>query len=64
MLDTSSITKIEDLQDESQIDLLSVRQLKRILLQNCIDYHGCVEKQELMDRVHRLWQEKAEQKGG
>ena len=63
MLDTSGITKIEDLQDESQIDLLTVRQLKRILQQNCIDYRGCVEKNELMERVHRLWLDKADQKG-
>ena len=63
ILDTSSICKIEDLNDESQIDLLTVRQLKRILLQNCIDYRGCVEKYELLDRVHRLWHERVDQKG-
>ena len=63
VLDTSGITKIEELSDESQIDLLSVRQLKTILQRNCIDYRGCVEKTELMERVHRLYQERADQKG-
>jgi hypothetical protein len=62
VLDTSGITKIEELSDESQIDLLSVRQLKTILQRNCIDYRGCVEKTELMERVHRLYQERADQK--
>ena len=64
VLDTSSINTVEELRDESQIDLLSVRQLKTILRRNCIDYHGCVEKSELIERVHRLYQEKLDQKGG
>jgi hypothetical protein len=62
VLDTSGIGSIEELSDESQIDLLSVRQLKTILQRNCIDYRGCVEKSELMERVHRLYQDKLEQK--
>ena len=63
VLDTSGIGSIEELSDESQIDLLSVRQLKTILQRNCIDYRGCVEKSELMERVHRLYQDKLKQKG-
>ena len=63
MLDTSGITTIEELSNESQIDALTVRQLKMILQRNCIDYHGCVEKTELMERVHRLYQDRLEQKG-
>jgi hypothetical protein len=62
VLDTSGIGSIDELSDESQIDLLSVRQLKTILQSNCIDYRGCVEKSELMERVHRLYQDKLEQK--
>lgn len=54
---------MEDLRDESQIDLLSVRQLKIILQRNCIDYRGCVEKPELVERVHRLYREKEDHKG-
>ena len=63
VLDTSGISSVEELSDESQIDLLSVRQLKIILRKNCIDYHGCVEKAELIERVHRLYREKLDQKG-
>ena len=63
VLDTSGISSVEELSDESQIDLLSVRQLKIILRKNCIDYHGCVEKAELVERVHRLYREKLDQKG-
>ena len=64
VLDTSGISRVEELSHESQIDLLSVRQLKVILQSNCIDYRGCVEKSELMERVHRLYQDKLDQKGG
>ncbi|ELU04050.1 hypothetical protein CAPTEDRAFT_126689 [Capitella teleta] len=37
------------------IEELSVRQLKEILATNFVDYKGCVEKWELMERVKRLW---------
>ena len=63
MLDSTVITTIEQLSSESQIDTLSVRQLKVILQKNCIDYRGCVEKTELMERVHRLYQDRVDQKG-
>lgn len=41
---------MEDLND------LSVKQLKEILMLNRVDYKGCCEKTELLDRVQRLWQ--------
>ena len=43
--------------------MLGVRQLKIILQRNCIDYRGCVEKTELMDRVKRLWLARKKEKG-
>ena len=52
-----------DLDSESQIDELSIKQLKVILKKNCIDFKGCVEKQELTDRVKRLWLAKIKEKG-
>ena len=52
-----------DLQHESQLKELSIKQLKIILQRNCIDYKGCIEKQELLDRVLRLWHARQEEKG-
>ena len=52
-----------DLEEERQISELSVKQLKIILTRNCLDYKDCVEKQELMDRVKRLWQAREKAKG-
>ncbi|KAJ8312451.1 hypothetical protein KUTeg_009824 [Tegillarca granosa] len=49
--------KIDDVKEIDQIDSLSVQQLKEILVTNFVDYKGCVEKYELMDRVRRLWRE-------
>lgn len=46
---------IEDISSLSEINSLSVRDLKKILLINCIDYKGCFEKSELIERVKRLW---------
>lgn len=37
--------------------MLSVKQLKEILMLNRVDFKGCCEKQELKERVERLWQD-------
>ena len=46
---------LDHLRDVGDIEDLSVRQLKEILATNFVDYKGCCEKWELMDRVKRLW---------
>ncbi|XP_028276057.1 E3 ubiquitin-protein ligase rififylin-like [Parambassis ranga] len=47
----SDLTCVED------IEALSVRQLKEILARNFVNYKGCCEKWELMERVSRLYQD-------
>jgi hypothetical protein len=37
-----------------------VKQLKELLSLNRVDYRGCCEKPELMERVTRLWQENSQ----
>lgn len=37
------------------LDELSVKQLKEILMLNRVDFKGCCEKSELLERVQRLW---------
>ncbi|XP_035010008.1 E3 ubiquitin-protein ligase rififylin [Hippoglossus stenolepis] len=48
---------LSDLSCEDDIEVLSVRQLKEILARNFVDYKGCCEKWELMERVSRLYQD-------
>ncbi|XP_067864066.1 E3 ubiquitin-protein ligase rififylin-like isoform X3 [Heptranchias perlo] len=47
----SDLTRVED------IEALTVRQLKEILARNFVNYKGCCEKWELMERVTRLYNE-------
>uniref|UniRef100_A0A3B5M234 RING-type E3 ubiquitin transferase n=1 Tax=Xiphophorus couchianus TaxID=32473 RepID=A0A3B5M234_9TELE len=48
---------LSDLKSVDDIEDLSVRQLKEILARNFVDYKGCCEKWELMERVTRLYQD-------
>ncbi|KAF1393457.1 hypothetical protein PFLUV_G00015930 [Perca fluviatilis] len=50
----ASLSDLSGLQD---IEALSVRQLKEILARNFVNYKGCCEKWELMERVRRLYQD-------
>lgn len=54
---------LNDLESVSQIEELGVKQLKVVLRRNCIDFKGCVEKQELTERVKRLWVARQKEKG-
>jgi len=46
---------LADIESRDEIDALTVRQLKVILVNNYVDYKGCCEKQELVERVFELW---------
>ncbi|KAK5928839.1 hypothetical protein CgunFtcFv8_010123 [Champsocephalus gunnari] len=48
---------LSDLSSVDDIEALSVRQLKEILARNFVNYKGCCEKWELMERVVRLYQD-------
>ncbi|KAK7088810.1 E3 ubiquitin-protein ligase RNF34-like isoform X2 [Littorina saxatilis] len=48
---------IDDLETADSAENMTVRQLKEILVNNFVDYHGCCEKHELVERVKRLWVE-------
>ncbi|XP_030593627.1 E3 ubiquitin-protein ligase RNF34a isoform X3 [Archocentrus centrarchus] len=53
----ASLSDISSLRD---IECLSVRQLKEILARNFVNYSGCCEKWELVERVSRLYRETEE----
>ncbi|XP_065663214.1 E3 ubiquitin-protein ligase RNF34 isoform X2 [Hydra vulgaris] len=46
---------MDDIKDENEINNLSVIELKQVLKANFIDYRGCCEKKELMDKVIMLY---------
>jgi hypothetical protein len=46
---------LADIRSRQDIDTLSIRHLKDILVNNYVDYKGCCERQELVDRVVLLW---------
>ncbi|XP_053333979.1 E3 ubiquitin-protein ligase rififylin isoform X1 [Clarias gariepinus] len=46
---------LSDLSSVDDIEGLTVRQLKEILARNFVNYQGCCEKWELMERVTRLF---------
>ncbi|KAJ8402241.1 hypothetical protein AAFF_G00371060 [Aldrovandia affinis] len=46
---------LSDLSGVGDIEALGVRQLKEILARNFVNYKGCCEKWELMERVTRLY---------
>lgn len=49
------LLKLSDFTSEEQLNELSVKQLKQLLTLNRVDYKGCVEKGELLERVIMLW---------
>lgn len=53
----SDKVQLSDIKEASELEYLSVKQLKNLLSTNRVDYKGCLERQELLNRVSRLWQE-------
>ncbi|XP_031351524.1 E3 ubiquitin-protein ligase rififylin [Photinus pyralis] len=47
--------KLSDFNSIEQLNELSIKQLKELLTLNRVDFKGCVEKSELLDRAQRLW---------
>ncbi|WAR03791.1 RNF34-like protein [Mya arenaria] len=50
-------TQLDQIQSEEEIDSLNNRALKRLLVNNFVDFKGCRERSELLQRVKRLWNE-------
>ena len=49
--------QLDDVKSEEEIDSLDIKSLKRLLLNNFVDYKGCKEKWELQERLRRLWRD-------
>lgn len=53
--DPNQRVDLTDINSRADFDLLTVKQLKEILALNRVDFKGCCEKNELKERVIRLW---------
>jgi hypothetical protein len=53
---------LSDLNSENDIDNLNIKQIKEILASNFVEYKGCCEKNELIDKVKRLFRSDRENK--
>lgn len=47
---------LNDIHSDDELEAMSVKQLKEILMLNRVDFRGCCEKNELKERVKRLWE--------
>lgn len=56
--------QLSDIKQASELEYLNVKQLKNLLSTNRVDYKGCIERQELLNRVSRLWQEYKQSRQG
>ncbi|XP_051172901.1 E3 ubiquitin-protein ligase RNF34 isoform X2 [Leptopilina boulardi] len=53
----TKIVELSDIKEISDLEYLTVKQLKDLLSMNRVDFKGCVERCELLDRASRLWEE-------
>ena len=53
---------LSDLKAENDIENLTIKQIKEILASNFVEYKGCCEKKELIDKVKRLYKSDQENK--
>lgn len=53
---------LSDIHNEAEIDELSVKQLKEILAANFVEFKGCCERRELIDKARRLYRSNLENK--
>lgn len=54
---------LSQIQKVEEVEQLSVKELKTILTANFVDFKGCCEKKELLDRVAALWKSKQKTEG-
>lgn len=52
---SSKPLKLSDIKCSSDLNALSVKQLKELLMLHRTDFKGCIERTELLQKANRLW---------
>ncbi|CAF0940634.1 unnamed protein product [Rotaria sordida] len=53
---------LSEINNEENIEDLNIRELKELLAANFVDFKGCIEKSELIDKVRRLYRDRQNEK--
>ncbi|KAJ8725334.1 hypothetical protein PYW08_003517 [Mythimna loreyi] len=53
---------LEQFSRASELDALNVKQLKELLVRNRVEYRGCLERRDLLERAKTLWRNHAQYK--
>ncbi|XP_052737453.1 E3 ubiquitin-protein ligase rififylin [Bicyclus anynana] len=53
---------LEHMKQMSELELLSAKQLKELLWRNRVEYRGCLERADLLERAKLLWRDHAQYK--
>ncbi|KAJ8723035.1 hypothetical protein PYW07_004215 [Mythimna separata] len=56
--------RLEQFSRASELDVLNVKQLKELLVRNRVEYRGCLERRDLLERAKTLWRNHAQYKDG
>lgn len=56
--------KLSDFGSAEDLTQLTSKQLKELLTLNRVDYKGCIERSELLERATRLWNDNEKKKAG
>ncbi|XP_045445713.1 E3 ubiquitin-protein ligase rififylin [Melitaea cinxia] len=57
--DSPSQLTLEQISQPSQLERLSVKQLKELLARNRVEFRGCLERADLLQRARTLWADHA-----
>ncbi|EEB16792.1 RING finger protein, putative [Pediculus humanus corporis] len=52
---TNKPLMLSDIKDSNDLNALSIKQLKELLMRNRTDFKGCIERTELLQKANRLW---------
>lgn len=55
---------LEQVRQAEELSALSVRQLKELLARNRVEYRGCLERADLLQRATTLWRDHAKYRDG
>ncbi|XP_050663778.1 E3 ubiquitin-protein ligase RNF34 [Leptidea sinapis] len=59
---TSKQVELDQFKQASELETLNVKQLKELLTRNRVEYRGCVERKDLLERAKILWADHARYK--